>query len=135
MEDSPMGCKLLLIAQFQEADLETSARRRLDACREAVQPSSNFDITLFCPTEAELEAMGYVPKDRAAKPQLSQEIADALNQVLDAVWDDEIERYEEDERPEDHSFEALVILENWLRGTNKTAAQLADRAAAEKAGW
>jgi hypothetical protein len=129
-----MGCKLLLIAQFHEVDLEPSARRKLDAFREAVQPGSNFDITLFCPTGEELEAMGYVPKDRAAKPQLSQEVADALNQVLDAVWDDEIERYEEDERPEDHSFEALVILENWLRGTNRTAAEFADRAAAEKAG-
>jgi hypothetical protein len=126
---------LLLIAEIDDADHDDDAQAKLDAFREAAQPSAEWGLTLFRPTDKDLEAMGYVPKAQAVKPALSQEIADAINQVIEAAWDDEIERYEEDERPEDHSFEALVILENWLRGTSKTAADFADQAAKEKAAY
>jgi hypothetical protein len=125
---------LLLIAEIDDADHD-DAQARLDAFREAVQPSAEWGITLFWPTAKDLEQLGYVERKEPVRPVLSQETLDAINQVLDAIWDDEIERYEEDERPEDHSFEALVILENWLRGTNKSAAEFADQAAKEKAGW
>ncbi len=51
-------------------------------------------------------------------------LLDALITVRDYLWDDELSRFQ-GEPTADHIFRHVAVLENWLRGTERTAEDFA----------
>jgi hypothetical protein len=69
-------------------------------------------------------------KPRKPRPTISPKAEKAIRKLLKYNWQDELEHYQECQdapgpRLDGHIFNALVEVDNWLNGTNKTPAEVA----------
>jgi len=54
--------RLVCIVELEDAQTLPEAQAMLDAFREAVQPSSNYNVTIYRATEREADTAVYLPE-------------------------------------------------------------------------
>lgn len=58
---------------------------------------------------------------RTQNSNIPNPVREALQEVLDYLWDDELSDFRATDNTDGHVFQSLVVVHSWLHGESKTA--------------